>query len=220
MKIPCIVYVTVARRTPSFDSLWAQNMAKSQCNLHVFNDNAFVRSTEELGISEIVAAVRPWAYKADLWRYALLAEKGGMFFDAELRLYRAPEKIFDLESDIIQVPIDRGGCLFQAMLASPPQSVAMKKVSRRATANVHARSYGQTDSDSEPWLGVTGPCTMKAALGPTEYRVIGKHRSPHTVGSNGKLISKIEDHIKSQFANQTTHYGHHWGTNTIYTAAG
>ena len=105
--IPCIVYVTSSRFTPTLQRLWTQNMKDSLCALRFFNNTDIIWSVDGLGIAPEVHSVRPWAFKIDLWRYAQLGKFGGMFFDAELELNLPPERIFDLQLPRLQIPLDR-----------------------------------------------------------------------------------------------------------------
>ena len=216
--IPCVVYITSSTYTPALRQLWTENMKGSQCTLRFFDNTQILRSVVELGIENEVSSVHPWAFKIDLWRYAQLARFGGIFFDAELRLDYPPERIFDLHLPQLQLPRDRNSkCLYNAMMASPRRSVALHKILARALSNVRAHSYGHADSSAEPWLGITGPCTAaKAVRESRDYTIIGRHISPHTVNNAGNIITTNLDHVKKTFADSTSHYGHHWGSKTIY----
>lgn len=214
---PCVVYVTATVFTPPLRALWRHNMRHSRCLLDFYDDARFNQSTRALGIAEHVDLVRPWAYKADLWRYAKLLRDGGIFMDAETRLYTSPEDIFALESDRVQTVTDRGQvCLYNALMASPANSSALHRVLTRALRNVERRSYGHADSSTEPWLGITGPCTMAAALRGHDYRVVGCHVSPHTLDTHGGIIATNDQTSKAQFTTDASHYGHHWGARTVY----
>lgn len=221
MTIPCVVYITAAVLTPRLSELWRTNMRGSRCQFRFYNNARVERSSGVLGIRAEVDKVRPWAFKADLWRYAQLARHGGIFFDAETRLERAPESIFDLEQDALQIPRDRNSqCLYNAAMAcgaAPgPGSKAVTKILERALSNVRSGSYGHGDSSTEPWLGITGPCTAGRALTNHEYVVIGRHVSPHTVDAAGHRLFTIDNSAKGDVTNDTTHYGHHWGQRSIY----
>ena len=216
--IPCIVYVTSSRFTPTLQRLWTQNMKDSLCALRFFNNTDIIWSVDGLGIAPEVHSVRPWAFKIDLWRYAQLGKFGGMFFDAELELNLPPERIFDLQLPRLQIPLDRDRrCLYNAMMASPPGDRALDAILSRSLSNVRARSYGHSDSKTEPWLGITGPCTAGRAISSGEYKVIGRHIAPHTVDNSGMTIGTNIAHVKNTFTDEKTHYGSHWSAKTIYT---
>lgn len=216
-RIPCVVYITSKTFTPILRNLWLRNMKGSQCTLQFFNDTEIVRSAADLGITNEVNSIRPWAFKVDLWRYAYLLRVGGIFFDAELKLHYPPERIFNLHVAQLQVPVDRNReCLFNAVMAAPRYSVALQKILARALMNVRKRSYGHADSRAEPWLGITGPCTAGKAVGSESYVTIGRHISPYVINNVGAIITTSVDSVKSTFTNSTSHYGHHWGSKTVY----
>ena len=178
--IPCAVYITSSEYSDTLRQLWSENMKESTCSLRFFDNAQILRSVVDLGIANEVNAVRPWAFKIDLWRYAYLQRFGGIFFDAELRLSTPPERIFNLNLKQLQIPMDRNKpCLYNAMMASPRRSPALYKILMRALSNVRARSYGYADSSYEPWLGITGPCTAGKAVegsrGLYSVKVIGRH---------------------------------------------
>ena len=75
---------TLARAPPGFE-------------LHAFNNSAMARSVRradrvlarELGLRgawKAWSALRPWAYRADLWRLLILWSEGGVYLDSKMRL--------------------------------------------------------------------------------------------------------------------------------------
>jgi hypothetical protein len=222
MVIPCVVYITAAVLTPELSALWKQNMKGSNCTYRYFDDARVLQSASQLGIRRYVDAVRPWAFKVDLWRYAQALKSGGIFFDAELQLYKPPEQIFDLETDVLQVPRDRSPrCLFNAIMAAPARSPAVRRVLIRAISNVRKKTYGHEDSAKEPWLGITGPCTMAAALRKDlgfsdDVRIIGSYPSPAALDLNGNRIALSNDAVKRTIITNAGHYGTFWGQHTVY----
>ena len=219
MGIPCAVYITAAVLTPELAALWKANMRNSNCTFQYIGDSQLLQSASRLGIRRHVDAVQPWAFKVDLWRYAQAIDTGGIFFDAELQLYRPPEQIFDLENDVLQVPRDRNPrCFFNAIMAAPAESAGLWQVLTRAIQNVQKRSYGHEDSAKEPWLGITGPCTMAAALRdrPELVKVIGTHPSPAALDNHGNRIALTNDAVKRTIITDAGHYGTLWGSRSVY----
>ena len=82
IMIPCIVYITAAVLTPGLQALWRHNMHSSRCALEFYSDARLLESARALGVAYHIGLVRPWAYKADVWRYAQLLRTGGIFLDA------------------------------------------------------------------------------------------------------------------------------------------
>lgn len=221
MPIPCIVYVTAAVWSAQLSALWARNLQNSRCTLRFYNDSAVLESAAALNVLHAVQMVRPWAYKVDLWRYAKLLSTGGIFYDAETRLYVPPEVMFDLSQSLLQLPYDRNArCYYNAIMAAPANNGAVNATLRRALHNVALRSYGRRDAaatlSAEPWLAVTGPCTLGAAVAlRADVVAIGRHVGPHTLDTRRKRIAVTVDAVKSTFSSQ--HYGAHYGARTLYT---
>lgn len=224
--IPCVIYITIAIFTPALQQLWIDNLKHSRCTLRVFNNTALLESSTKLGVGSQVRVLRPWAYRADVWRYAQLLHTGGMFFDAELKLSRPPEDIFDLNKDKLQLVVDIDPeCYFQAVMAAPKNSAELSLVLSRTISNIRARSYGHVDSKTQPWLGITGPCTMgKALVGHSIHRVgrlrqIGKHATIVDITGNelARILPDIKtNHVNGKDGSPGAHYGYLWGKRMIY----
>jgi len=218
MHIPCVVYVTAAVWSPGLEALWTSNLRASQCTLHFYNDSQIMQSAKHLNVLHVLEAVRPWAYKTDVWRYAMLESVGGIFFDADTRLYRPPERIFNLSNGAVQLPYDRNPrCFYNAIMAAPANSRPLRAVLSRAVKNIARRSYGQTDAavtgSHEPWLAITGPCTFGAAVKKDDISFVGRHIGPHTVDNAGSTIATAEFTVpKSPFL----HYDRFFSTKTVF----
>ena len=188
-------------------------MEGSRC-VFKFYDNAMLsESARELGIGKAFEALQPWAYRVDLWRYAQMNEVGGVFFDAELKLMKRPEEIFDLnETERVQVPRDRNPkCYYNALMAGPRRTAGGRRALLRALKNVKKHSYGYEDSKTEPWLGITGPCTLAKALG-DDVRIVGKNESPQVHDMEQARIAVNVAAVGKGGA----HYGELWGEKKVY----
>jgi len=179
------------------------NPAPKTCSLKFYDDSAIMESCAEIdakwlqtpesvGVPSLCSALqslRPWAYRADLWRYAVLWMNGGIYFDLETRIMRPLSDFFDLGLKRLQVFVDDSQiyhglsdrCIWQAILASEKGNPALAAVLRRALENVGLKSYGVRDSlhSSLDSLGITGPCAMSRALMlnsslQSAYRVAGR----------------------------------------------
>lgn len=219
--IPCVVYVTAATWSVDLNSLWTGNLKDSRCTLKFFDDAAILSSAKDLNVSWALESLKPWAYKIDVWRYAILYERGGIFFDAESKLFKPPEAIFDLEKNALQVPLDRNPlCFYNAIMAAPPGSDALKLTLRQVVQNIKSRSYGHGDATTtrskEPWLAITGPCTLGAALLNKNhlFQSVGRHIAPHTLNNGNEFIVTKDEHIKSEFSK--AHYGAFFGAHDVY----
>lgn len=215
MQIPCIVYVTSNTWTQNLQKLWTDNLKNSFCTLRFFDDFALLKSSSELNIKDYVDKISPWAYKSDLWRYAVVLNTGGIFFDAELKIFRPPEKIFNLNRDSLQIVKDRppNHCAYNAAFASPANNSALRNILQRTLHNIKRRSYGFEDSDQEPWLGITGPCTMAKALQNETFITRGYYDGVH-IRCKRNICAKNAQAIKNEF--KSKHYGEIWGKKNVY----
>lgn len=215
--IPCIVYVTAPRWTQALATLWSRNLRNTSCKLRFHDDEALVRSAAESGIDDAVASVAPWAFKSDLWRYSVIWRTGGLFFDAEMELLVPPTRMFDLARGGLQVVTDRppNRCVYNAAFASAAYDATLGAVLDHALANVEARSYGFNDSQAEPWLGITGPCAMAAAVAGRNATVVATYDGDVVrCGQNkSSCIRNVED-VKYEFT--SAHYGGTWEDRRVY----
>lgn len=178
--IPCVIYMTDVAFTEKLQHSVERNLKDSACRVSFYNDSQIAASIDilndlwadseyfgTLGFKDAFMRVNPFAFKIDLWRYAMLWAHGGIFLDTEIVLMRPPEEIFDLGAGGLQIVQDRediSSCFYNAIMASEQHNVELAKVLAHVLNNVKVRSYGQEDSQTEPWLGITGPCAMSAAL--------------------------------------------------------
>jgi len=62
------------------------------------------------------------AHRADLFRYAILYEFGGIYLDIETQLIQPLRDIFDLENTLYTVLSKNGNSVMQGVLATPPKN--------------------------------------------------------------------------------------------------
>ncbi|KAJ8603122.1 hypothetical protein CTAYLR_004569 [Chrysophaeum taylorii] len=140
-----------------------------------------------LGLAEAFEAIQPWAYKADLWRYAQLWACGGIYLDAKLALAQDLVKFLNLAgfhhaalretkvpllltchderaSESIREPtLRRIKCVYQAFMVAEPRHPALLKTIRHVVANVRDRWYPPASLSKYGNLFITGPCAMGLA---------------------------------------------------------
>merc|ERR1712232_4656 len=107
------------------------------------------------------SALRPAAFRADLWRYMVLWSQGGFYLDAKMQLLRDPRKWVNLENDTLVLVKDaeRGG-FWQGVLVARKRSQAMALVIKHVVRNVQRRFYPLAGD-----LSITGPVALAHALG-------------------------------------------------------
>lgn len=122
---------------------------------------------EEFGVEYVEAFddLVPGAFKCDLWRYAMLFIKGGVYLDIDLKELVPLNQIIS-DDDRLVTAVDRKlpgthGCeLYQAFLAAEPRHPVIKLALEKSLKNVIARKevYKQTLFD------ITGPTVLGRAL--------------------------------------------------------
>jgi len=138
--------------------------------LHYFDDEQ--RDASAQNISDILESVgvvssayraftslRPIAYKADLWRYMILWDQGGIYLDVNIQLQQDLATWVDFERDeLVLVRDQEPGRFWNAMIASTPRHPALAVIIRSVVRQVLAHSYGDNDLD------ITGPQALSRAL--------------------------------------------------------
>jgi len=239
--IPCKIILTAAVWTQALNNLWEENMKTTNCTFNVFDDNYIVYSTAVIedrlwsksyshigNLSTLLDMLQPWAYKVDLWRCAMLWAFGGIYFDAETSLSIPPDKIFKLSAPNLQIFQDRTSekCLYNGAMAADKGSRALVKIIARISKNVNKRSYGHEDSRNEPWLGITGPCTVAKALQyDTEVIVPGRFDGQTAYSTTNNKCFSVNGNLKRSDVNgkdgtESSHYGWHWANKRVYKHSG
>jgi len=160
--------------------------------VHVFNDTAAARSVRHIdrrlssaeglrGVWEAWAALRSWAYRADLWRLLILWDEGGVYLDSKMRLTAPVEEWAAVVPGGEHLAICRDGSmrwrsarlqrevpvLWTGAMAAPAGSPVLLEAIRTLVRNVQNRTYsllGEEESlaskhDYET-LAITGPVLM------------------------------------------------------------
>ena len=183
--------VTAPRWTDALAALWDRNLRTTPCKLKFHNDDALLASAAANGVGDAVNSIAPWAYKSDLWRYAAIYKTGGIYFDAEMddcscqlitfsTCHAAASKSSPIAAWSNPARRRADACTMRPLQARRTIQ-PLGAVLDHALDNVEARSYGHNDSATEPWLGITGPCAMAAAVAGRDATIVATY--------NGTLVS-------------------------------
>lgn len=108
----------------------------------------------------------PGAFKADFWRYAVIAKEGGVYIDVDFDCVKPLREILDSDDSLVLVK-DRGiGCctaIFQAFFAATPNHNAIKETLQLCLDNIKNKRMGKT------CLDLTGPGMMGKAFNKYTY---------------------------------------------------
>lgn len=137
------------------------------------------------GLYEAFSMLRPWAFKADLWRYCILWSCGGVYVDSKLAIAEPFDEFLSNvgfnpsvvnQSDSPQLyscrdhlatlsmrDRDRVTCVWQGLLIAEPKSEQLLRSIRFVVEKIKARWYPTFDISKMPWLFLTGPGAMALA---------------------------------------------------------
>jgi len=163
--------------------------------IHVFNYSAMARSVQLID-QELVAKVglhgaweswcllRPWAYRADLWRYMILWSEGGVYLDSKMKLLAPLADWAGLlpDQEYLACCHDNGmtwsskkrdwvPILWNGALSAPQGSHVVLEAIRLVIANVQNRTNTLVGEESalkghiHADLAVTGPILLGYAAG-------------------------------------------------------
>jgi len=121
------------------------------------------RALEDEGVVssayEAYTSLRPFAYKADLWRYMVLWHQGGVYLDMNIQLWDDLSSWIDFDRDeLVLVNDQASGRYWTGMMASRPRCRGLAAVIRDVVRGVLSRSYGEGDLD------ITGPQALSRSL--------------------------------------------------------
>ncbi len=187
------------------------------------NDSELVRSMKSLdkdlrlhGISgayEAFSNVKPWAYKADIWRYAILWRHGGVYLDHECVLLEELSNIVDILTveDPFHVCMDKGALggiknkLWQGFLISNAGNPKILTALKISIENVAKKIY------SHP-LDITGPGVMRQAA------LDFKSKCSKTGLGSGQLIYDYNKKpiVALDSTSKRSPYGNMFSSRTVY----
>lgn len=141
------------------------------------------------------AQVVPWAYRADLWRYAVLYQCGGVYLDSKfvpsldflqflnrigfhkakmrttqsLQLYSAADEL--ATTSIRDPALTDVKCVYQAFLAAEPRHPLLLATLQHVVRNVRQRWYPPRSLSDFGNLFITGPCAMGIVAAAGDWNV-------------------------------------------------
>lgn len=141
----------------------------SKDHIHVYNDEQMAKSACRIskrlakegvpGAFEAFGALRPGAFKADLWRYMALWDHGGVYLDMDLRFAKPVDHWVNFSEPKLVLVQDRPpNSYWNALMASPPNHPGLKAVIASVIDHVQHLQYGDSP------LAVTGPIAFFRSL--------------------------------------------------------
>lgn len=116
--------------------------------------------------------LKPGAFKADFWRYAVLAKEGGIYIDLDMKLTKPLREIINPDTDFYVVKDLPDSAIYQAFIAVVPNHPVLIGSNEECFNNIMNHKMG----DWVSVLSITGPVMM------------GKVYSLYYTGSEGSPI--------------------------------
>lgn len=228
-KIPKDIYITwkdYYLDSNIYDSYTSIIEYNPEYSVHMYSDNnarAFLAKHYKNDVISAYDALIPGSFKADLWRYCVLYEKGGVYVDHKVKfrgslrdvIGRDDEMVFPLDADKKHVQIGFMGFI--------PKHPLLKYVIDKTVANIKKEMVGQRD------LEITGPihfarCCMEFYAMDSlkkEVSLCKEHRwlwlnddASHIYTGEGALVANY--HYKEYLSTRKDHYSYFWNNKTIY----
>jgi mannosyltransferase OCH1-like enzyme len=191
----------------------------------------FIENNYDKRVLSAYDKLKPGAYKADLFRYAILYKRGGIYSDLSQTILLPLNKIVDLNNDNLYLVEDRPQQDFRgsnkgkivdgiqiSFMASRPKNKIYLDAIDEIVKNCENNFYGGNP------LSPTGPQLFKRVLNnyDGEYKIELVETGRELVYKNtGKaaIINRTKDHYKANLNNayiNNKHYSQMWFYNDIY----
>ena len=132
------------------------------------------------GAANAFQELRPAAFKADLWRYMILWQQGGIYLDAKIMLTAPLASWVNQQSDEMAICWDdpgayaggHGAFYWNAMLAARKHNPKLLSIIKKVISNVQRHYYGEFEAISgHKDLSITGPILMTRVLNSTDTNI-------------------------------------------------
>lgn len=148
--------------------------------------SAYIRQHFDNEVLHAFEALRPYAYKCDLFRYLVLLREGGFYSDMRQVCLQPLDQVFPPDMTWFSA-IDDPPYMHNAFLASVPGHPWLKRAVKVVLQNIRGHHYGDCPLDpSGP--GALGRACDLEELGPT--CLIGEH---HIEGGDGYILNHLGD---------------------------
>jgi hypothetical protein len=194
--------------------------------IHMYSDQdarVFLMKYFNSDIISAFDALIPGSFKADLWRYCVLYEKGGVYVDHKVKFRGALRDVIG-EGDEMVVPLDADKKHVQiGFMGFVPKHPLLKYVIDKTVENIKKEIIGLRD------LEITGPihfakCCMQfyAVEGLCKNIILcSGHRwlwlnedASHIYTNDGMIVADY--HYKEYLSTRKDHYSYFWNNKTIY----
>jgi mannosyltransferase OCH1-like enzyme len=205
-----------------FENIYKIKSIHPNFQYFLFDDNDCRNFIKKYFNNEVLWAfdkLKPGAFKADLWRYCILYEKGGIYLDIKFKCINNFNLIALTEKDHFVHDINQTG-IYNALISSKAKNPILLECINKIVENVKNNYYG------ESMLHPTGPMLMENFFDSKKKSDIelkletvdlnGLHQ--HLINYNGNYILCIYDNYRNDQKKyqKNEHYSILWNNKNIY----
>lgn len=209
--------------------------ANPEFNHYLYSDTEclkFIKENFDQEVADAFTALKPGAYKSDLWRYCILYKLGGVYMD--IKLYTSDgvslKEIIQQTPEVFVLDIDDSSnrcatklSIYNAFMISPPKNDIFKKCIDSIVACCKERCY------KDSYLSVTGPCLLGGIIAETlssgleDYKKnnifkLTSTASQANIQMKGKTIVNEYEGYRNDLSStqKSMHYAEAWQNKDIY----
>jgi len=197
---------------------------------YLYSDEAcykFIKEHFDNNVAEAFNALKPGAYKSDLWRYCVLYINGGVYIDIKyntlkplIETVKNSPTLYVNDRDIGIVGINN--CFYNGFMISPPNNVVLKDCIDEIVENCKQKLYKSNALD------ITGPCLLGRMINKhnKDFRKNNKYRfeEANYVSNTGLIIYENKRILKTypeyrsdqQVNDKVEHYTTLWLKKNVY----
>ena len=121
-RVPQHVHDALARHAENYTVHWYDNQ---DCE-------RYMKAHADAHTQRVYASLQRGAHRADLWRYQILYDRGGVYLDADVKPTARLDAVFQPPTAAHTVISMGGDAIFQAILATPPRNPLLLQLLRQA----------------------------------------------------------------------------------------
>ena len=223
-NIPPLIFQTWnSKKLPidMYNAISKIRMLNLELNYYLFDDNDcrnFIQSNFDKDVLFAYDNLIPGAYKADLWRYCILYQYGGIYIDVKFVPYNNFKLVNLLDKEHWVIDRDKNG-IYNAFMVCKKNNHILFSAINKIVENVKKKYYGESP------LSPTGPKLLIKYFTDEEKKNIDMTHTTNGNNCDNKFINYNKKPILCGYKNYfndcksfsvTGHYYKMWHNRNIY----